>query len=100
MFGYNTLGFGSIAGTGPLDLDLTVQGSQVDRANGTYTGVSIGTANASRMVVLQGATNGSASSYIAPTSITINGTAMTRVSSLSSFIAWAKVPVGGCMKLF
>ena len=95
MFGYNTLGFGSIAGTaGPLDLDLTVQGAQVNRANGTYTGVSIGTANTNRMVVLQGATNAAASNYTAPTSITINGTAMTRVSNLSSFIAWAKVPTG------
>ncbi len=80
--------------TNLVSLDLTVQGAQVDRANGTYTGVSIGTANASRMVVLQGATNGASSSFTAPTSITINGTAMTRVSSLSSFIAWAKVPTG------
>ena len=77
-----------------LSLDFTVQGAVVNRTNGTYAGVSIGTANASRMVVLQGGTNGAASSYTAPTSITINGTAMTRVSSLSSFIAWAKVPTG------
>ena len=77
-----------------VPLDLTVQGAQVNRPPGTYTGVSIGTANASRMVVLQGSTNGAASTYTAPTSITINGTAMTKVSYLSSFIAWAKVPTG------
>ena len=77
-----------------IPLDLTVQGAQVNRLPGTYTGVSIGTANASRMVVLQGATNSAASGYTAPTSITINGTAMARVNSYSSFIAWAKVPTG------
>jgi len=95
MFGYNTLGFGSIAGpAGPIDLDFAVRGGQTNRANGTYTGVSIGTANTNRMVVLQGGISNSAGTATAPTLIAINGTAMTRVSSLSSFIAWAKVPTG------
>ena len=53
MFGYNTLGFGSIAGTsGPPDLDFTVVGNNVERGNGTFSDVAIGTANTHRMVVI------------------------------------------------
>ena len=55
MFGYNTLGFGSIAGTaGPPDLDFTLQGGAVSRGNATYTGVSIGTANTTADIVIGG----------------------------------------------
>jgi hypothetical protein len=94
MFGYNTLGFGSIAGTADLALDLTLQGGSVSRTNGTYTGVSIGTANTNRMVIIQGAVTyyGSTNS---PSSITLNGTAMTLLRPFSnSFIAYLKVPTG------
>jgi len=95
MFGYNTLGFGSIAGTaGPPDLDLTLQGGAVSRGNATYTGVSIGTANTNRMVIIQGGTT-SYGSKAAPTSITLNGTAMTLVRNANNvFIAYLKVPTG------
>ena len=95
MFGYNTLGFGSIAGTaGPPDLDFTLQGGAVSRGNATYTGVSIGTANTNRMVIIQGGTT-SYGSKAAPTSITLNGTAMTLVRNANNvFIAYLKVPTG------
>lgn len=94
MFGYNTLGFGSIAGTADLALDLTLQGGAVSRTNATYTGVSIGTANTNRMVIIQGGTT-SYGSFAAPTSITLNGTAMTLVrNAYNVFIAYLKVPTG------
>ena len=95
MFGYNTLGFGSIAGTaGPPDLDFTLQGGAVSRGNATYTGVSIGTANTNRMVIIQGGTT-SYGSIASPTSITLNGTAMTLVRNANNvFIAYLKVPTG------
>mgnify|MGYP001046146922 CR=1 FL=1 len=94
MFGYNTLGFGSIAGTAPVTLDLTLQGGSVSRTNATYTGVSIGTANTNRMVIIQGAVS-SYGSITAPTSITLNGTAMTLVrNAYNVFIAYLKVPTG------
>ena len=94
MFGYNTLGFGSIAGTADLALDLTLQGGAVSRGNATYTGVSIGTANTNRMVIIQGGATSYGSSA-APTSITLNGTAMTLVrNAYNVFIAYLKVPTG------
>ena len=92
MFGYNTLGFGSISGTAPITLDLTLQGGNVARGNGTFTGVSIGTANANRMVIIQGSEKGNA--IVAPTSITIGGNAMTLLRNTNIFIAYKKVPTG------
>ena len=79
--------------TNIVNLDFTLQGGQVSRTNGTYTGVSIGTANASRMVIIQGGllyTSG----YIPPTSITLNGNAMTLLSNSGVFTAYLKVPTG------
>jgi hypothetical protein len=84
-----------------VPLDLTVQGAEVNRFPGTYNGVSIGTPNASRMVVLQGVVRsggggGGQTPYTPPTSITMNGIEMTRinVSLGGAFVAWAKVPTG------
>ena len=94
MFGYNTLGFGSIAGTADLALDLTLQGGNVNRTNGTYSGVSIGTANTNRMVVIQGALAIN-NTLAAPTSITLDGTAMTLLRGGGNvFMAYLKVPTG------
>jgi hypothetical protein len=92
MFGYNTLGFGSIAGTaGPPDLDFTLQGSATNRGAGTHTGVSIGTANTNRMVVIFA----NALSATIPSGITIGGEAMSVVNSTNSlYIAFKKVPTG------
>ena len=93
MFGYNTLGFGSIAGTsGPPDLDFTVVGNNVERGNGTFSDVAIGTANTHRMVIIQGGEKGNA--IAAPTSITIGGEAMTLLRNTNVFIAYKKVPTG------
>jgi len=93
MFGYNTLGFGSIAGTsGPPDLDFTVVGNNVERGNGTFSDVAIGTANTHRMVIIQGGEKGAA--IAAPTSITIGGEAMTLLRNTNVFIAYKKVPTG------
>jgi|VirMetMinimDraft_7_1064189.scaffolds.fasta_scaffold36075_2 hypothetical protein len=77
-----------------VDLDLTLQGGNVGRANGTFTGVSIGTANANRMVIIQGTYTGSGT-YDPPTLITLNGTAMTLLRGFGNlFIAYLKVPTG------
>jgi hypothetical protein len=77
-----------------LSLDLTLQGGAVSRINATYTGVSIGTANTNRMVIIQGGVQ-SYGSIAAPTSITLNGTAMTLLRPIAnSFIAYLKVPTG------
>ena len=93
MFGYNTLGFGSIAGTsGPPDLDFTVVGSVATRGAGTFSDVAIGTANTHRMVIIQGGEKGNA--IAAPTSITIGGEAMTLLRNTNVFIAYKKVPTG------
>jgi len=93
MFGYNTLGFGSIAGTsGPPDLDFTVVGNNVERGNGTFSDVAIGTANTHRMVIIQGGEKSNA--IAAPTSITIGGEAMTLLRNTNVFIAYKKVPTG------
>jgi len=75
-----------------VDLDLTLQGGNVERGNGTFTGVSIGTANTNRMVIIQGGEKGSA--IVAPTSITIGGDAMTLLRNTNIFIAYKKVPTG------
>ena len=92
MFGYNTLGFGSIAGTaGPPDLDFTVVGSTATRGAGTHNSVSIGTANTHRMVVI------SANSLNAavPSGITIGGEAMSIVNSTAGvYTAFKKVSAG------
>ena len=92
MFGYNTLGFGSIAGTaGPPDLDFTVVGSVATRGAGTFNNVAIGTANTHRMVVIS-ANSGAAA---IPGEITIGGEAMSVVNSTTGqYIAFKKVPTG------
>ena len=92
MFGYNTLGFGSIAGTaGPPDLDFTVVGSTATRGAGTFNNVAIGTANTHRMVVIS-ANSGAAA---IPGEITIGGEAMSVVNSTTGqYIAFKKVPTG------
>jgi hypothetical protein len=76
-----------------LSLDFTVQGATVDRGNGTFTGVSIGTANASRMVILQGGPI-SGGLITAPTSVTIGGITAGLVRNTNNYVAYAKVPTG------
>lgn len=80
-----------------LSLDFTVQGALVSRLNGTYPGVSIGTANASRMVVLQGGQNDPGypgGGTDAPTSVTIGGITAGLVRVKNNYVAYAKVPTG------
>jgi len=77
-----------------LSLDFTLQGAVVNRTNGTYTGVSIGTANASRMVVLQGGSVNGAAPITTPTSVTIGGITAGLVRNTTSYVAYAKVPTG------
>ena len=95
MFGYNTLGFGSIAGTaGPPDLDFTLQGGTTSRGAGTHSSVSIGTANTNRMVVISANSLGG-NSIGMPSGITIGGNAMSIINSTSGvYIAFLKVPTG------
>jgi len=77
-----------------LSLNLTEQGGTVNRANGTFTGVSIGTADTNRMVIIQGI-NGSGGSYDPPTSITLNGNAMSLLrGAKNTFLAYLKVSTG------
>jgi hypothetical protein len=77
-----------------VDLDFTLQGGTVARANGTFTGVSIGTADTNRMVIIQGV--GTAVGTLdAPTSITMNGTAMSLLRGFrNTFLAYLKVSTG------
>ena len=74
-----------------LNLDFTVRGAVVNRGNGTFTGVSIGTANASRMVVLQGVVQGT---NAPPTAVTIGGISAGLVRNSGNYVAYAKVPTG------
>ena len=73
-----------------INLDFTVQGTLVTRTAGTYSGVSIGTANTNRMVVI------SSSGGSSPSSVTIGGITATIVNGPSSaqYFAYAKVPTG------
>jgi len=77
-----------------LNLDFTVQGAVVNRANGTFTGVSIGTADASRMVVIQGGSASGSGTLTAPTSVTIGGITAGLVRNTNNYVAYAKVPTG------
>ncbi len=74
-----------------VDLDFTLQGGTTSRGAGTYSSVSIGTANTNRMVVISAnSLNGSI-----PSGITIGGSAMSIVNSTSGvYIAFLKVPTG------
>jgi hypothetical protein len=84
MFGYNTLGFGSIAGTAPITLNFATHGS----VSGTSATINIGTARSTRMVHLVG--KGSTGS-----NVTINGSNMALSSSNNIvWFAYAKVPTG------
>ena len=74
-----------------VSLDFTLRGAVVSRGPGTYTGVSIGTANANRMVVI----SANSIAGVIPSGITINGTAMTRINlTRGGYIAFKKVPTG------
>tara|TARA_R100000951_G_scaffold77906_1_gene65749 strand:- start:701 stop:1543 length:843 start_codon:yes stop_codon:yes gene_type:complete len=77
-----------------LSLDFTLQGAVVDRTNGTFTGVSIGTANTNRMVVLQGGSVTGSGTLTAPTSVTIGGITASLVRLNNNYVAYAKVPTG------
>ena len=74
-----------------IDLDFTLQGGTVSRGAGTYSSVSIGTANANRMVVLQGVR---ADASVAPTAVTIGGISAGLVGNGGNYVAYAKVPTG------
>jgi hypothetical protein len=74
-----------------IDLDFTLQGGTVSRGAGTYSSVSIGTANANRMVVLQGVR---ADASVAPTAVTIGGISAGLVRNGGNYVAYAKVPTG------
>ena len=94
MFGYNTLGFGSIAGTaGPLDLNFATTFTGTIN-NGTS--ITIGTARSTRMVHIMGYTTGN--NVAMPSSGTIGGVSMTILRSAAQiktwWQGWAKVPTG------
>ena len=74
-----------------VDLDFTLQGGTTSRGAGTYSSVSIGTANTNRMVVISAnSLNGSI-----PSGITIGGNTMSVVNSTNGvYIAFLKVPTG------
>ena len=101
MFGYNTLGFGSIAGTaGPLALNYA-QTYAGTINNGTS--ITIGTARATRWVVIQGVNGNFGTGNTFPTSCSIGGitagiisarTATSTNYGAAAWIAWAKVPTG------
>ena len=76
MFGYNTLGFGSIAGTaGPPDLDFTVVGSTATRGAGTFSRCCYRySKHSSYGCYIKGRNSGSCSQF---QQITIGGEAMT-----------------------
>jgi len=85
MFGYNTLGFGSIAGTAPLTLNFASHGN----VSGTSATINIGTARSTRMVHLVG--NGTTS---AESGVTINGSSMALSSNSTTWFAYLKVSTG------
>ena len=74
-----------------VDLDFTLQGGTTSRGAGTYSSVSIGTANTNRMVVI----SANSLTNAVPSGITIGGNAMSIINSTSGvYIAFLKVPTG------
>ena len=96
MFGYNTLGFGSIAGTaGPLALDFVRRAQYTPSASTTISNVAIGAANTNRMVILQNNISGNTNATQQVNACTIGGvTATIFGTSGTGQIIYAKVPTG------
>jgi len=88
MFGYNTLGFGSIAGTAPLTLNFASHGN----VSGTSATINIGTARSTRMVHLVGLNPYNSSTD--ESGVTINGSSMVLSSNYTTWFAYLKVPTG------
>jgi len=93
MFGYNTLGFGSIAGpAGPITLDFVRRTQYTPSADTTISGVAIGAANPNRMVILQNSIFGT-NAFSAISTCTIGGITATKITG-NPQVVYAKVPTG------